>query len=132
MDARTQQDRAGYSEVPARTDVAQIVGIVGGPIALLIGLQAKYTAVQIWACKSAAGPLAVHLAALATLLLAVGAGVVAWRQWPGAGREDPGDHGGPAGRTRVLAAFGVGMSALSALVIVAQWLPQLFISPCQP
>ena len=130
METRAGRDDPVYSAPPARADVAQVLGVVGGPVAVLLGLQAKYTAVQLWACKSAAGPLVVHLAALATLLLAVAAGVVAHRQWRGAGREPPGDAGGREGRTRTLAAIGVGLSALSALTIVAQWLPQLFISPC--
>ena len=123
-----------YSGPIARDDAAQILGVVGGPGALLLGLQAKYALVEIWVCKASpgAGPLTVHLVALATLLLAAGAGLVAHRQWRGAGREDPGDLGGREGRTRALAAIGVGMSALSALVIIAQWLPQLFIQPCQP
>jgi hypothetical protein len=119
-----------YSERPAGRDVAQIVGVIGGPVAVLAGLTAKYTLVEIWACTSAAGPLVVHLTALATLLLAVGAGVVAHGQWRAAGREDPGDLDGTEGRTRTMATLGVGMSALSALFVVAQWLPQLFVSPC--
>lgn len=131
-DLEPHSPEVGYSEPVDRADVAQVVGVVGGPLALLLGLQAKYTLVEVWACKSAAGPLVVHLTALATLLLAVGAGVVAHRQWRGAGREDPGDLEGREGRRRTLAAVGLGLSALSALIIVAQWLPQLFISPCQP
>jgi hypothetical protein len=125
-----QSPEIGYPDPIARSDVAQIVGVVGGPIALLLGLQAKYTVVEVWACKSSAGPLVVHLMALLTLLLAVGAGVIAHRQWRGAGREDPGDPADRAGRTRTMASVGVGLSALSALIIVAQWLPQLFVSPC--
>jgi hypothetical protein len=120
---------SGY--VP-RADVALVVGVVGGPLAVLLGLQGKYTVAQLWACGSGIGAVAVHLVALATLLLAAGCGVLAHRQWRGAGREDPGDLDGREGRTRVLAAIGVGMSALSALFIVSQWLPQLFIHPCQP
>jgi hypothetical protein len=120
----------GYSHRVSRDDVAQIVGVVGGPLALLMGLQAKYTLVEMWACKSAAGPIVVHLVALLTLLLALGAALLAHRQWRGAGREPPGDPGGREGRRRTLAAVGLGSSLLSALVIFAQWLPQFFISPC--
>ena len=129
-DADARARDIAYSDRPPRGDLAQIVGVVGGPTAMLLGLQAKYTVVEVWACKSPAGPAVVHLAALATFLLAVGAGVLAHRQWPAAGRADPGDLGGREGRTRTLAAIGVGMSALSALFIFAQWLPQLFVSPC--
>jgi hypothetical protein len=121
-----------WSEPVAGRDVAQVLGVIGGPMALLIGLLAKYTLVEIWACKSDAGPLVVHLVALATLLLALGSGLLALGQWRGAGREVPGDIGGTEGRTRMMATLGVASSAMSAVVIVAQWLPQLFVSPCQP
>lgn len=121
-----------WSEPVARHDVAQVLGVVGGPLALLAGLQAKYTLVEIWACKSSAGPLVVHLVALATLLLTLGAGALALSQWRRAGREEPGDAGGTLGRTRMAATLGIGLSAMSALVVIAQWLPQLFVGPCQP
>ena len=126
------EPHTAYSERASRTDVAQVVGVIGGPIAMLLGLQAKYAIVEVWACKSPMGPAVVHGAALLTFLLAVGAGVLAHRQWRAAWREDPGDADGREGRTRTLATIGVWMSALSALFIVAQWLPQLFISPCSP
>lgn len=123
---------AGHSGPVDRRDVAQVLGVVGGPLALLVGLQAKYTLVQIWICKSGIGPLVNHGVAILTLLLAVGAGLLALSQWRRAGRESPGDAPGTAGRTRMMATLGVGLSALCAIVIVAQWLPQFFVSPCQP
>jgi hypothetical protein len=123
---------AGYSHWPARGDVAQTIGVVGGPLALLLGLQVKYTIAQMWACESGTARGLVHVAALATLLLAIGSGVAAASQWrPALRGADPGDEGGPVGRTRMMAVVGVGMSALSALVIVSQWLPQLFLDPCR-
>lgn len=121
-----------WSEPVARHDIAQVLGVVGGPLALLTGLTAKYTLVQIWACKSAAGPLVVHLVALATLLLTLAAGALALSQWRLAGREAPGDAGGTVGRTRMAATLGIGLSLMSAVIVIAQWLPQLFVSPCQP
>lgn len=136
MDHATSSDdprhEAGYSRWPARGDVAQTIGVVGGPLALLLGLQVKYTIAQMWACESTTAVLLVHVTALATLLLAVGSGVAAASQWrPALRGADPGDEGGPVGRTRTLAVVGVGLSALSALVIVSQWLPQLFLDPCR-
>lgn len=123
---------ATWSEPVAGRDVAQVIGIIGGPMALLIGLLAKYTLVEIWACKSDAGPLVVHVVAVATLLFALACGLVALSQWRLAGREAPGDIGGTEGRTRMMATLGVTLSLMSAIVIIAQWLPQFFVSPCQP
>ena len=121
-----------WSEPVARHDVAQVLGVVGGPLALLTGLLAKYTLVEIWACKSGAGPLVMHVVAIATLLLVLAFGALALTQWRAAGREEPGDIPGFTGRTRMAATFGVGLSAMSAVVVIAQWLPQFFVSPCQP
>ena len=125
-------DRAAYSSWPSRGDVAQTVGVVGGPLALLAALQVKYAIAQLWACESGTAAALVHVTALAAFLLAVGAGVAAASQWrPAARGGDPGDEGGPIGRTRTMAVVGVALSALSALVIVSQWLPQLFLDPCR-
>ena len=129
---RDPDHEAGYSRWPARGDVAQTVGVVGGPLALLAGLQVKYAIAQMWACESGTATVLVHLTALAALLLAIGSGVAAASQWrPAARGADPGDEGGPVGRIRAMATVGVGVSALSALVIVSQWLPQLFLDPCR-
>ena len=132
--ARTANDvgEVSWSEPVAGRDVAQVLGVVGGPSALLLGLTAKYTLVEIWACKANAGPLVVHLVAILTLLLALGAGMLALSQWRLAGREAPGDFGGTEGRTRKMATLGIALSLMSAVVIIAQWLPQFFVSPCQP
>jgi hypothetical protein len=121
-----------WSEPVAGRDVAQVLGVVGGPLAVLTGLVAKYTLVEVWACKSGAGPTVVHVVAIATLLLVLLSGVLALGQWRAAGREEPGDLGGFVGRTRMAATLGVGLSAMSAVVVIAQWLPQFFVSPCQP
>lgn len=130
--AAERRGAAGYSRWPARGDVAQTVGVVGGPLALLAALQVKYAIAQLWACESGTAALLVHLTALLAFLLAAGSGVAAASQWrPAARGADPGDDGGPTGRTRTLAVVGVALSALSALVIVSQWLPQLVLDPCR-
>ena len=122
----------GHSARPARWDVMQVVCVVGGPLAVLLDLQIKYLLVQTWACKNVvASTVALHLVSLAFLLLALGAGALSLKEWRGAGRENPGDLGGREGRTRVNAAMGVGLSLLSAWIIIAMWLPHFFIGPCQ-
>ncbi len=121
----------GHSARPARWDVMQVLCTVAGPIAVLLDLQIKYLLVQTWACKNVvASTVALHLVSLFFLLVSLGAGVLALREWRGAGRDDPGDLGGREGRTRVNAAMGVGLSLMSAWIIVALWLPHFFISPC--
>jgi hypothetical protein len=133
----------GHSDRVAGHDVRQVLCTVLGPLAVLLDLQIKYLLVQVWACKSpVASAVALHLTALFFLLLALLAGWLALAEWrsvrPPAGyahaplsRWDAGDPGGREGRTRVVAAMGLGLSALSALVIVALWLPHFVIGPCQ-
>lgn len=122
----------GHSALPARWDVMQVLGTVLGPIAVLLDLQIKYLLVQTWACKNVgASTVVLHLVSLFFLLVALGAGVIALGEWRGAGRDDPGDLGGREGRTRVNAAMGVGLSLMSAWIIVAMWLPHFFIDPCK-
>ena len=121
---------AGYDEPTAQPDWKQLIGIIGGPIVILAALQAKYAVAQLWACGSTTATVANHVVALGSLLLALGAAMLARSEWRKAGREVPGDHDGAEGRTRTMAAVGVGMSLLSAIVIVSQWLPQIMLHPC--
>ena len=122
----------GHSAYARRMDVRQVLSTVVGPIAVLLDLQIKYLLVQTWACKNVvASTVVLHLTSLFFLLVALGAGLLALSEWRGAGRENPGDLGGREGRTRVNAAMGVGLSLISAWIIVAMWLPHFFISPCK-
>ncbi|MDF1503464.1 hypothetical protein [Roseisolibacter sp. H3M3-2] len=123
---------AVYTDWPSRRDVALTFGVVAGPLALLAALHARYALIGGWGCGSAAATAPSSAASAAGLLLCVAAALAARSQWPPAARgEDPGDGGGPEGRTRVLAVLGVGTSALSALTVVAMWLPQLILDPCR-
>jgi len=123
----------GHSALAARHDVRQVLAVVLGPLAVLLDLQIKYLLVQVWACKSPAASFWVlHGVAFTMLLVALAGGALALKEWHRAGREDPGDLGGREGRTRVNAAMGLGLSALSAVLIVAMWMPHFIIGPCQP
>jgi hypothetical protein len=121
---------AGYDERTSRFDLKQLLAIIGGPLAVLVALQAKYAVAQLWGCASVTANVVNHVVALVALLLALGTAVLARGQWRDAGREVPGDHDGADGRTRTMAAVGIGIGLMSAAVIVAQWLPQLMLHPC--
>ena len=113
----------------ARHILAQVTGVLVPPLATLAGMEASYALVGP-ACESG-GSLALHLTRLATLLIVLGAGVVAWQEWQVVGVEHPGDGGSPGTRTRFLAWIGVFASGLFSLVVIAQWLAAFFLSPCQ-
>ena len=105
------------------------LSVLAPPLAALTQLQTNY-ALVLWACgRGRTWPL--HLVAFLALLVAAGAGVLAWRNWlrAGGGWEDGG--AGPLPRSRFMAAVGIFVSAHGALVVVAQWLAVFFYGACQ-
>jgi hypothetical protein len=104
-------------------------GLLLAPLAWLLNISAGYALVPR-ACATG-NHLPGHLVHLVCLLLALGGALVAWRLWQAIGSRWPEDEGGPAARSRFMAATGVLTSLLFALVIVAQWVPSFMISPCQ-
>jgi hypothetical protein len=100
-----------------------------GPLAALLALQLAYM-LAVRACRS--GELwPVHVAHLAGLGLAVAGGMIGYREWLRWRNEPGGEQGGPEGRSYFLAIIGVLVSAMAALVIVAQWSAVAFFRPCQ-
>jgi len=71
-----------------------------------------------------------HGASLATFLLALTGAWVAWGSWKETGEDFDTELGGPVGRSRFMALGGMALSALFALLILGQWIPNLFLSPC--
>ena len=102
--------------------------VLAGPLAWMLGLNAEYSLVRVACAKDST--LSLHLVSLATLLLALSGGWVAWREWGRAGREDPGEAGGVIPRTRMMAVLGLMASALFSLAILLQWTASLFFHPC--
>ena len=107
----------------------QVAGVLVPPLATLAGMEASYALVGP-ACSSGHA-LALHLTRLVTLLIVVGAGLLAWREWRAVGIEHPGDGGSPGTRGRFLSWVGVLAAGLFTLVVIAQWIAAFFLSPCQ-
>jgi hypothetical protein len=74
--------------------------------------------------------LPLYVATVVAMLLAVGAGVVAWRIWQKVEPEWPDEAGGVIPRSRFLAVLGLLSSGLFFLVILAQGIPTLILHPC--
>ncbi len=121
----------GHSTRPKRQDVIELSTIFGPPFAVLASMQAKYVVVH-WACSAGAGSLALHVTALAAVLLSASFGLLAMRSWRRAGGGWPDEEGGTRGRSRFLGVLGMMLAGVATLVIVAQWLPDLLASPCHP
>lgn len=104
-------------------------GVLAGPISFLLNLQLNYMLTP-WVCKHG-GQLVLHIVPLIFLVIVAAAGWVSLRSWRRTGSEWRADGGGVIPRSRFLAVLGVLTSALFVLVILAQWIPNLFLSPCQ-
>jgi ABC-type multidrug transport system fused ATPase/permease subunit len=105
------------------------VGVLTGPIAALTQLEANY-ALVLWACQRAhEWPL--HLVSLIALVVTIAAGMFAIRNWQWAGRQIEDDGAGAISRGHFMAVVGTLISALTSLVIIAQWLPVFAYGPCE-
>jgi hypothetical protein len=103
-------------------------GVLLAPLAFLLNLQVTYMLVAL-ECDNATPWL--HASSLLMLLLALGGGWLAWRDWRRTGGGRPGDGGGVVPRSRFLAVMGLMTSALFALIILMQWVAVLLLQPCR-
>jgi len=94
-------------------------GILVPPIAFLINLQVNYSLVP-WVCVTGRA-FTLHLATGGTIALAACGGLASWSAW----RRD----GEP--RSRFMAVWGLMMSAVFFVVIIAQAIPIFMLDPCR-
>ena len=83
-----------------------------------------------WACRRDARVL-VHLPTLLALAITAAAAASAWRRLAAVGVRRAGDERSSDARARFMAVCALVLAAFMALVIVAMWLPAVFIHPCQ-
>lgn len=103
-------------------------GVLAGPLVWAADQQARYF-LATYACTTAR--LVLHLLTLISLLLIAGAAFAVWRSWRRAGGGWPDSGGGAVSRSRFMAVTGLLLCALFALLVIAQWLPAVFYSPCE-
>ena len=103
-------------------------GLLLGPVAALVNQGLIYVA-NTWAC-GVKTRFALHLVAIVCLALAAGAGLLARADWARVGRGTHVEDATVHDRSRFLALTGMATSALSALVILAQWLAVFVFGPC--
>jgi hypothetical protein len=104
------------------------VGWLGGPIAALANQELTYSA-NMWACGQGHHGV-LHAIPLICLVVALGVLALAYRDWGIAGRGVEDEAGNVATRSRFISLLGIGMSAFSAIVILAQWLAVFVFDPC--
>lgn len=104
------------------------LGIVVGPIAVLVNEELIYVT-NMWACGTGK-QLAMHVVPILCLAVTLGAGLLAWRDWDRVGRGVEDEAATVDSRSRFLALGGMAISALSALLILAQWLAIFVFGAC--
>jgi hypothetical protein len=104
------------------------LGVLLGPIAALANEELIYVT-NMWACGTG-GQLAMHVVPIVCLMVALGAGVLAWTDWIRVGRGVENEAATVDSRSRFLALGGMAISTLSALVILAQWLAIFVFGAC--
>ena len=75
--------------------------------------------------------VAVHLVTLVTLLIALGAGVIAWQTWQNLGGAQETTSNDGRGIATFLGLWGISASAIFALLILVGGFAGYFLSPCQ-
>jgi hypothetical protein len=104
------------------------LGVVLGPVAALVNEALIYVA-NMWACGTG-GQLVMHVVPLVCLAVAIGAGSLAWTDWGRVGRGVEDEAATVDSRSRFLALCGMAVSAISALIILAQWLAIFVFGAC--
>lgn len=108
---------------------AQWFGILGPPIAVFLQQQLAYLLVQPACLRRAT--LLLQLPAPAGLVITLFAAAIAWRERTGAGRRLSTRETAVIRPDLFFGFVGLVMSALAMALILAQWLPTLFLDPCQ-
>ena len=117
---------AGYTRWPGLLLLCLCVLL--GPAVALANEQWTY-AVDTWTCGQGTH-WTIHIVPILCLAVAIGCGVAAHRHWRVVGPTTDDDADTVPARTRFLALLGIGASALSALVILAQWAAVWVFGPC--
>jgi hypothetical protein len=124
---------AGAGPVPAERlrqpgEILRLwIGILTGPLVALAEQEVQYVLVP-GACTSG-HELPLHVTPLIALLLIVGSGLVAAREFRRAGQVAD-EAGGARARTRFMAAVGMLTGVIFGLGVAAHWLATIILGAC--
>lgn len=119
-------ERSHFARWPGLLSLS--LGVLLGPIAVLANEELIYVT-NMWACGVGKQP-AMHVVPIICLLVTIGAGLLARRDWIRVGRGIEEQAATIDSRTRFLALGGMAISAFSALIILAQWLAIFVFGAC--
>jgi hypothetical protein len=122
-------DAEHRSDSGERAPLLQWIGFFLAPAVFFIHLQLAYVLVP-WACATGLR-IWIHVATLAAVLLAIAGTGAAWRVHARAEGVANNDDAGAIPRTRFLGVLGLCQSTIFVLLLVAQLIAGVVISPCQ-
>jgi hypothetical protein len=106
----------------------QWLAVLVPAMAMLVHVGLGYAVVN-WACAKGSRTL-VHVTAALTLLAAMAAGLAARGEWRRGGGRRTDAEPDAAARARFLGVLGMASSALFSVTIVAQWIANVYLAPC--
>jgi hypothetical protein len=112
-----------------KRDLALWAGILLGPLAWALSMGTNF-ALAPWACVWGWKTM-LYVVTIVALVICAGSAALSWREWRHLGREMPGEAYGAVPRGRLMAFSGVILSAMAALIIIAQGIPQIMLGACQ-
>jgi hypothetical protein len=112
-------------------EIALWVGVLAGPLVWFAQMESKYALVSS-ACTTAS-QITLHVVSIVSLLVTAAAAILSWRSLNRAGSRKESDRSVKhSKRVRFMAESGLVLSCIFFLVILAQEIPNLVISPCLP
>lgn len=105
------------------------ISVLGGPLIWLSSFEVRFALVP-WACTftNKAGLFTVFVVALLLCLVCAGIGYSQWREL---GEHGPSSEGGTVPRSNFMAIGGIVLSAGCAMIVIAQFIPELILGACQ-
>jgi hypothetical protein len=128
LESDTQVSKAS-EPLSNRTIAARWFGILG-PLAAVWGQQQLAYYFVLPACRRGFWPL-LHLPPILALAVTLGAAVIGWRELNQSGDRREGEDPTRTGSAWFFGAVTLMISGLGVVLILAQWIPSLFISACQ-
>lgn len=123
----TSRDERGWFSSPAGIALLW-TGLLAGPVAWACDLTASYASVK-WVCGSQ-HTWVLHLITLGALIVTGGGAMAAWWAFQEAPADAAIDGPRPFDRGRFMALLGLVVSALFALVIIANDIPRAVLDAC--
>lgn len=98
------------------------------PVVALVNEEVAYAVVP-WACYRGAAAW-VRVVPLVSLLVLIALALLSLRDWRRVGRGTATDDATIADRTRFVALAGLGITGISMLAVVWQWIATWMVQPC--